>query len=93
MMNNTCPKVALLGGGQGRDWWYDVYPNILFYAISDEFPNEQGFTEIAKTIADKFYDADSILNGNYYFSFFNQCKIISMKNNIGAKSDVAPNNA
>ena len=24
MMNNTCPEVALLGGGYGRDWWYDV---------------------------------------------------------------------
>ena len=35
MMNNTCPEVALLGGGYGRDWWYDVYPNLLFYAICD----------------------------------------------------------
>ncbi|HMG88766.1 MAG TPA: hypothetical protein VK589_01865, partial [Chryseolinea sp.] len=26
MMNNTNPAVALLGGGYGRDWWYDVFP-------------------------------------------------------------------
>src|SRR5690606_24935370 len=32
MMNSTAPEVALLGGGSGRDWWYDVYPNMLFYA-------------------------------------------------------------
>ena len=31
VMNNTCPEVALLGGGYGRDWWYDVYPNVLFW--------------------------------------------------------------
>jgi hypothetical protein len=33
MMNNTNPKVALLGGGYGRDWWYDVFPNVLFYGV------------------------------------------------------------
>ena len=27
MMNNTNPHVANLGGGYGRDWWYDVLPN------------------------------------------------------------------
>ena len=75
MMNNTCPEVALLGGGYGRDWWYDVYPNLLFYAIYDCYPNEPGFTEIAKTIADKFYAADSILNGNYNWSFFDYGKM------------------
>ncbi len=30
VMNNTHPEVASLGGGYGRDWWYDIYPNILF---------------------------------------------------------------
>lgn len=37
VMNNTTPEVALLGGGYGRDWWYDVFPNVLFYAVSDVF--------------------------------------------------------
>src|SRR5664279_5754772 len=31
IMNNTNPSVAMLGGGYGRDWWYDVYPNVLYY--------------------------------------------------------------
>lgn len=26
VMNNTNPQVANLGGGYGRDWWYDVLP-------------------------------------------------------------------
>ena len=42
VMNNTCPDVALLGGGYGRDWWYDVYPNILYYAVCDLFPGVEG---------------------------------------------------
>jgi hypothetical protein len=93
MMNNTCPEVALLGGGYGRDWWYDVYPNVLFYAIYDQYPNEPGFTEIAKIIANKFYAADSILSGNYEWSYFDYGKMQPMKNQICAQPDVAAGHA
>jgi hypothetical protein len=93
MMNNTCPEVALLGGGYGRDWWYDVYPNVLFYAIYNMYPNEPGFTEIARSIADKFYKADSILNGNYDYSFFDYGKMKPMKTAICAQPDAAAGHA
>lgn len=93
MMNNTCPEVALLGGGYGRDWWYDVYPNVLFYAVYDQYPDEPGFTEIAKSIAEKFYGADSILQGNYDWSYFDYGKMKPMKNQICAQPDVAAGHA
>ena len=93
MMNNTAPEVALLGGGYGRDWWYDVYPNVLFYAIYDQYPNEPGFEEIARKIADKFYKADSILNGNYDYSFFDYGKMKPMKTHICAQPDAAAGHA
>lgn len=93
MMNNTCPEVALLGGGYGRDWWYDVYPNVLFYAVYNKYPDEPGFTEIARTIADKFYAADSVLNGNYNWSYFDYGQMKPMKNNICAQPDVAAGHA
>lgn len=93
MMNNTCPEVALLGGGYGRDWWYDVYPNLLFYAIYDRYPNEPGFTEIARSIAEKFYKADSILNGNYNYSYFDYGKMKPMTNNICVQPDAAAGHA
>lgn len=93
MMNNTCPEVALLGGGYGRDWWYDVYPNLLFYAVYDQYPNEPGFDEIARSIADKFYNADLILNGNYDYSYFDYGKMKPMKNNICTQPDAAAGHA
>lgn len=93
MMNNTCPEVAFLGGGYGRDWWYDVYPNLLFYAVYDQYPNEPGFEEIARNIADKFYNADVILNGNYDYSYFDYGKMKPMKNNICAQPDAAAGHA
>jgi hypothetical protein len=93
MMNNTCPEVALLGGGYGRDWWYDVYPNVLFYAIYDKYPDEPGLEEMARKIADKFYEADVILNGNYDYSYFDYGKMTPMKNNICAQPDAAAGHA
>lgn len=93
MMNNTCPEVALLGGGYGRDWWYDVYPNLLFYAVYDLYPNEPGFEEMARKIANKFYEADVILNGNYDYSYFDYAKMTPMKNNICAQPDAAAGHA
>jgi len=93
MMNNTCPEVALLGGGYGRDWWYDVYPNLLFYAVYSKYPNQPGFDEIAKSIAEKFLKADTILNGNYDYSYFDYGKMKPMKNNICAQPDAAAGHA
>ncbi|GGI21967.1 hypothetical protein [Pedobacter mendelii] len=93
MMNNTAPEVALLGGGYGRDWWYDVYPNLLFYAICEKYPNEKDFDWIAKSIADKFYKADSILNGNYNYSYFDYAQMKPMKNLICAQQDAAAGHA
>ena len=61
MMNNTCPEVAQLGGGYGRDWWYDVLPNVLFYAVCDVFPKVENADFIQKSIAEKFCSADSVL--------------------------------
>ncbi|QEE49843.1 hypothetical protein FUA48_09670 [Flavobacterium alkalisoli] len=93
MMNNTCPEVALLGGGYGRDWWYDVYPNLLFYAIYERYPNEPGLEEIARKIADKFYEADVILKGDYNYSYFDYGKMVPMKNNICIQPDAAAGHA
>ncbi len=93
MMNNTAPEVALLGGGYGRDWWYDVYPNLLFYGVFDQYPNEPGFSDMARTIADKFYEADVILNGNYNYSYFDYGKMKPMTNNICAQPDAAAGHA
>jgi len=93
MMNNTAPEVALLGGGYGRDWWYDVYPNVLFYAICEQYPNEKDFDWIAKSIAEKFYKADSILKGDYNYSYFDYGQMKPMKNQICAQQDAAAGHA
>ena len=93
IMNNTCPEVALLGGGYARDWWYDVYPNVLFYAVADLYPEEKDYEYILRSVADKFYLADSILDGNYSYTFFDYATMEPKKNWIVAQEDVAAGHA
>lgn len=70
IMNNTCPEVALLGGGYARDWWYDVFPSVLFYGVSHFYPDEKEYSDIMRTVADKFYAADSVLAGKLSLLIF-----------------------
>ncbi len=89
MMNNTCPDVAQLGGGYGRDWWYDVLPNALFYAICDLYPGIDGAEALQRTIAEQFYKADSVLAGNYDYSYFDYGRMKPMRNAIPYQQDAA----
>ena len=93
VMNNTNPEVAWLGGGYGRDWWYDVYPNVLFYALAKLFPNVDGNDEILKSVANQFYRADSVLAGNYDYSYFDYGAMQPCRNQIPWQQDAAGGHA
>lgn len=93
MMNNTHPSVALMGGGYGRDWWYDVFPNVLYYAICDLYPGVAKADSLQLLIAEQFYAADSVLNGNYDYSFFDYSKMQGVVNNIPKQQDASAGHA
>lgn len=93
MMNNTNPGVAMLGGGYGRDWWYDVFPNLLYYGVCDLFPNVARADSLQRIIADQFYKADSVLNGNYDYSYFDYAAMKGMRNHIPFQQDAAGGHA
>lgn len=93
MMNNTNPDVSMLGGGYGRDWWYDVFPNILFYAVCDLYPGVERADSLQQIIADQFYKADSVLKGNYDYSYFNYNKMQGFVNQIPKQQDVSAGHA
>lgn len=93
MMNNTHPSVALMGGGYGRDWWYDVVPNMLFYAICDLYPGVERADSLQRIIADQFYKADSVLNGNYDYSYFDYSKMQGVVNQIPKQQDASAGHA
>lgn len=89
VMNNTSPAVSMAGGGYGRDWWYDVYPNILYYGLAALFPKVENTDMIQRSVANQFYKADSVLNGNYNYSYFDYGKMMGMQNTIPQQQDAA----
>jgi hypothetical protein len=93
VMNNTNPGVASAGGGYGRDWWYDVYPNVLYYGVAALFPKVENTGFIQRNIAEQFFKADSVLNGNYDYSYFDYALMKGMRNQIPWQQDVAGGHA
>lgn len=93
VMNNTNPGVAKLGGGYGRDWWYDVFPNILFYGVAAIYPDVENTEYIQHSIAEQFYKADSVLNGNYDYSYFDYSLMKGMQNQVPLQQDAAGGHA
>jgi len=93
IMNNTSEKVAMLGGGYGRDWWYDVFPNVLYYAVSDAFPGVVRADSLQKIIAEQFFKADSVLDGNYDYSYFDYGSMVGKRNQIPYQQDAAAGHA
>jgi hypothetical protein len=93
VMNNTDPSVAMAGGGYGRDWWYDVYPNVLYYGVAALFPDVENTAFIQRRVADQFYKADSVLNGDYDYSYFDYAQMKGMNNTIPKQQDASGGHA
>ena len=93
MMNNTSEEIAMLGGGYGRDWWYDVFPNVLYYAVSDLFTGVERADSLQIIIAEQFFKADSVLNGNYDYSYFDYGTMEGKRNQIPYQQDAAAGHA
>ena len=85
MMNNVSA-----GGG---DWWYIVFPNVLYYALCDLYPDVDGAEDIQRSIAEQFAKADEVLNGNYDYSYFNYALMHGVRTNIPYQQDAAGGHA
>ncbi len=77
-----------IGGGYGNDWWYDIYNNVLFYAVGNYYPDE-GYNDIMRTVAEQFYRSDSILGDNYSYSYFDFGEMEPATNHIVPQEDAA----
>lgn len=93
IMNNTSAEIAMPGGGYGRDWWYDVFPNMLYYAVSDLFTGVERADSLQIIIAEQFLKADSVLDGNYDYSYFDYGTMEGKRNQIPYQQDAAAGHA
>ncbi|MDZ4656129.1 MAG: hypothetical protein SH868_00980 [Bythopirellula sp.] len=55
--------VNRLSGGTGESFWYDVFPNVLFYQLSDLYPDDPARDQQALTVAQTWHEACVALGG------------------------------
>ncbi|MCH2205556.1 MAG: hypothetical protein MK132_06780 [Lentisphaerales bacterium] len=75
-------------------FWYTVFPHILFYSVSDRYPNVGKMREIMKITADKWYKAAYIMGGSqdktgFDFTYFDFDSMRPMKNGKWIEPDSA----
>jgi hypothetical protein len=50
-------------GGTGGSFWYDVFPNVLFYQLNDLYPGNSARDQQARSVAQKWHEACVALGG------------------------------
>ncbi|NOS69111.1 MAG: hypothetical protein HOP33_04195 [Verrucomicrobia bacterium] len=50
-------------GGTGGSFWYDVFPNVLFYQLNELYPGDAARDQQARSVALKWYEACVALGG------------------------------
>lgn len=59
--NFTTPQPTASGGQHAREFWYHLYPNILFFQLASLYPEEPGFTELLQLVAERMHRAVTVL--------------------------------
>jgi hypothetical protein len=65
----------------------------LYYGLSELFPDVSRADSLQHIIAEQFFKADSTLNGNYDYSYFDYSRMKGVSNNIPHQQDVAGGHA
>jgi len=48
----------------GESFWYDVFPNVLYFQLADLYPNDAVRTDLMQRVATRWYQAAEALGGN-----------------------------
>ncbi|HEY3393225.1 MAG TPA: hypothetical protein VGK58_10980, partial [Lacipirellulaceae bacterium] len=90
MMNRT-------DSGSGGSAWYDIFPNILFYAIADRYPNETYLNPIQNRIDSEFFTAVNVLtNGgtapNFHYTGYDFSDNVPRSNSVCLNNSICEAN-
>ena len=55
--NSTTPQPGPDGREAACEFWYHLYPNILFFQLASRYPATPGFEELLRTASDQMYRA------------------------------------
>ena len=59
--NSTTPQPGPNGRQAACEFWYHLYPNVLFFQLASRYPATPGFDELLRTASDQMYRATRVL--------------------------------
>jgi hypothetical protein len=91
--NNEFIFMNRTDSASGHSAWYDVFPNILFYAIADRYPNEPYIDAIQDQVDSRFYTAVNVMTAggtaaNFNYSAFDFSESIPKYNGTWREPDM-----
>jgi hypothetical protein len=89
VMDYTSPRVQAAGGGYARSFWYDLFPNILFFALDSYCPGARDFERIVRRSAEQWQKAAHALNGTYEYTSFDFTTMSPVDNGRWREPDCA----
>ena len=72
--NSTTPQPGPDGREAACEFWYHLYPNILFFQLASRYPATPGFDELLRTASDQMYRATKVLKDaprGFHYSWIN----------------------
>ena len=70
-----------------------MYIQMFFTGVAALFPDVENTVNIQHSVAEQFFKADSVLAGNYDYSFFDYAQMKGMRNNVPWQQDAAGGHA
>ncbi|MGO9114871.1 MAG: hypothetical protein ACLP9L_37130 [Thermoguttaceae bacterium] len=81
--NSTTPQPGASGGEAACEFWYHLYPNILFFQLASLYPEEHGFDELVRVASDQMYRATKVLKDaphGFHYSWINFASMKPVRN-------------
>lgn len=75
--------------GTGGSFWYEIWPNIVFYALADRYPGSASMEAIVRTSANRWREAITALGGDFDHTAFDLARMRPVDNGQWKEPDAA----
>ena len=88
--NFTSPQNTPSGGEYAMEFWYHLYPNILFFQLVSLYPDERGFDGLMRVCSDQMYRATKVLKTapyGFHYSWIDFATMVPVRNGVFLQPD------
>ncbi len=74
---------------RNTSFWYDIYPNMLFFALADLYPNVTNMADIMWVCSERYNHAAKILRQDYWHTAFDFARMEPVDNGVWVEPHAA----